>query len=174
MRLGSNIAVMTPNIETDVRIDQDRLDVEWRRQPELFLRYSELAAEARISCDRAKTALDVTIAETDARVRSAATERKPTETQIANTVLLDPQVRGAHDAFLAAKNRQDLLQSAVRAMEQRKDALENLVRLGLAGYFATPRVQGPEHSAALTTGAEQTRRDVASDTLQRRRRVDPT
>ena len=46
----------------------------------------------------------------------------------------------ANEEFLNAKYEVDVAQAAVVAMSQRKDALENLVRLHGQQYFAGPKV----------------------------------
>ena len=159
------------NYNKDLKIEADALDVEWVRQPELFMRYSEHCARSRTECDKAKEQLDVVRAEADLEIRSKY-EKKPSEAQIANEVLLHPKVRGATEAWNQAKHQQDLMLAAVRAFDQRKSALENLVRLAGQGYYAGPQVGAEELKTLSQRIAErqQDNREGANEKLRTRRR----
>ena len=130
-----------PNLEKDIQIDPNALDVEWMRQPEIYLKYAEESAKAQSEADRAKDKLEVVEAEVDAEVRMQYSDtKKPTETQIAGIVLTNQRVILAKESLIQAKERASLLSSAVKAFDQRKNALENLVRLWAGSYFAGPSV----------------------------------
>ena len=138
-----------PDYNKDLMIDPDGLDVEWLNQPARYMRYSELSAQARRDVDRAKAALDVVRATLDRDIRQHPDKfslDKITESAVQSVLVVDPKYRTASDAVIQAQYEADLLNSAVRAFDQRKSALEGLVRLQGQGYFAAPSVP---HDLAL-------------------------
>lgn len=131
------------NYEKDVTIDVNALDVEWIDQPRILLRYAKNAAECRSMLDSAKEELDYTKAELDKKVRTNPEKyglEKVTEGAIQNIILTSKEYQAANDNFLKAKFDVDIAQAAVQAINQRKDALENLVKLHGMQYFAGPKV----------------------------------
>lgn len=132
------------NFEEDVRIDPEALDVEWLRQPQLMLRYASELAEARTQADFAKDALDVAEAEIDADIRAnpamyIGDDKKLTEATVSGLVTRDQKVRSRAEQLNRARESVGLLQAAVNAIETKKTALENLVRLLGQQYFAGPK-----------------------------------
>jgi hypothetical protein len=131
------------NFEDDIHIDESALDVEWLRQPALMAQYCQHAAHAKAVMDRAKEKLDVVEAEMDRDIRDFP-ERynlsKLTETLVKSTVLLTQERQIAAQACIDTKYEYDMAQAAVRAMDQKKTALENLVKLHGMSYFAGPAV----------------------------------
>jgi hypothetical protein len=131
------------NYEEDIKIDPTALDVEWLRQPELMIRYAKHSARMRIDLDEKKQALDIARAEADQLIRSNPEkyiDGKVTETAITNCILVNGNYKAAQKAFSDAKFESDMAQAAVNAFEQRKSALENLVRLHGQQYFAGPKM----------------------------------
>lgn len=129
------------NFEEDIRIDESALDVEWLLQPELMMNYSREAAKARKRVDKSKEALDVVKAELDRDIRSNPENygiSKITESVVSNTIILAEEYQEAAKDLIQAKYEADLTSSAVRAVEQRKNALENMVKLHGQQYFAGP------------------------------------
>lgn len=128
----------------DCSIDPDALDIEWLEQPNTFLFYAEAMANARLEMDRAKEQMDVTKAQVDTEIRRghALSGTKPkerlTETQISNLVIQDRKYRDTVDIHIQSKHNFEILSARVKALEQRKVALENLVRLNGQQYFASP------------------------------------
>jgi len=138
------------NYEEDMRIDDQMLDVEWLEQPEKMFKYCKLAAEARRDLDAAKEKVDIVKADLDKQIRSTPAVfgiEKITETAIQNVILTRTEYIKANNSFMQLKYEVDMASSAVRAMEQRKEALENLVRLHGQSYFAGPRVPHDDLSA---------------------------
>ena len=128
--------------QKEIEIDPDALDVEWLGQPSLFMKYSEACALARKKMDRAKEHLEVTRAELDKEIRSDPEKfevAKVTESAISSAITVHSTFRNASALFIEAKYEFDVLSRAVQAFEQRKTALENLVRLNGQGYFASPK-----------------------------------
>jgi len=150
----------------ELSIDPDALDIEWLIQPSLFIKYAEALAEARLELDKNKTELDMIRADIDNEIRQnpipySGSDKKPTETQIANLVIQHPDVQNANDRFIESKHIVELLSLAVRAFDQKKAALENLVKLHGQQYFAgpmEPRNIGNEYHRSLKS--QQTRSRV--------------
>jgi len=129
--------------ERDMYIDCDSLDVEWLEQSMLMMRYSTYEADKEREKDLAKEALDLVKADLDRNIRENPDKygiAKPTETAISNTIISQEEYKEAYHKFLNIQYEYNIAKSATRAVAQRKDALENLVRLHGQQYFAGPRV----------------------------------
>jgi len=146
--------------EKDLAIDPDALDVEWLQQPQLFFRYAREQAEAKARADEAKERLDVTRAELDTTVRSAYQDAgvKFTEAVVSAAIIVHPEYKEAMAEYMTLTADANLLSSAVRAMDQRKSALENLVRLHGQEYFAGPKE--PRDLSQATRDRLRERNDV--------------
>ena len=131
------------DLVNDLRIDESALDVEWLGQAALMGQYVVLAAETRMEMDKAKERLDLAKAELDKDIRMDPDKydvSKITEGVVLTTVLMQAKYKEASDAFIEAKYEYECAMGAVRAIEHRKTALENLVRLNGQSYFAGPSV----------------------------------
>jgi len=131
------------NYEDDISIDESALDVEWLRQPELMMKYGREAAQKRKDMDLAKEKLDLIRSKLDKEIRENPESRglvKITEAAIQNTILLQPEYQSASNDYISAKYEYEVIMVAVKAMEAKKSALENLVRLHGQQYFAGPKV----------------------------------
>lgn len=143
------------NYEDDIKIDETALDVEWLEQPSLMMKYAQLAAEMRSEMDKAKEALELVKSELDKDIRSNPEKyglEKITDKVVENTIPTQNDYRRASKRYLDAKFNSDIAFGAVKAVDARKDALENLVRLHGQQYFAGPKVP----------------RDLSSETERRR------
>lgn len=128
--------------ETDIQIDEQALDVEWLDQPRLMMRMCQHAEGARQESDWAKERLDIKKAELDRAIRADPEEyqiKRISEAAIQNAIQLDPEYQKVSKKFIDAKYESNMANAAVRAFDQRKTALENLVRLHGQQYFAGPR-----------------------------------
>lgn len=129
--------------EKDITISPDNLDIEWLEQPSLMIKYAQHAAQMRKEVDEAKQNLDVVRAGVDKDIRSNPEKYelgKITEAVVQNAILSIPEYLEANQQLIDAKYEADMARAAVQAMEQRKDALENLVRLFGQQYFAGPKM----------------------------------
>lgn len=147
--------------EKDIQIDADGLDVEWLNQAPLMLKYAKLSAEMRKQVDLAKEKLDIVRAEVDRDIRTDPKLfgiDKITEATVQNTILLTNKYQNASSEYLEAKHEFEVSRVAVQAVEQRKDALENLVKLHGMSYFA-----GPSVPRDLSKEWEQKHRDANSE-----------
>lgn len=131
------------NYEQDINIDEESLDIEWLEQPKLMLQYSKHCADCERKRDEAKEALELIQAELDNKIRQEPEKyniEKVTEGTVKACILQRKAYKDANKAYLDAKYEFNIAKGAVEAFEQRKVALENLVRLHGQSYFAGPSV----------------------------------
>ena len=132
---------MDLNYERDVSIDETALDVEWLQQPNLMYKYAKYQAETKKAMDEAKERLDFIKAKLEMDIRANPENyglSKVTESAIASTILLQPEYQEVSKKYIEAKYENDVAVAAVRAIDQKKTALENLVKLLNVSYFAGP------------------------------------
>ena len=131
------------NYEKDLTIDPSGLDTELILQPQLMLKYAKHASEMKMEVERAKEKLDIIRADLDKKIRVAPQEFgivKLTESVITSTIITQVKFRAGNEEFLEAAYEANMAQGALRALEGKKTALENLVKLHGQQYFAGPSV----------------------------------
>lgn len=127
----------------DMKIEPDELDLEWLGQPQLMVKYSAKLAEAKERRDLMKEEVDLMRAECDRDIRKAPEKfglEKITETAVSNAILTIDDYKDAQEQLRRANYDVNVLQGVVSAIEQRKAALENMVRLLGQNYFAGPSI----------------------------------
>lgn len=132
---------MDLNYEQDVSIDETALDVEWLQQANLMYKYVRYQAGTKKAMDEAKERLDFIRAKLEMDIRTNPESyglSKVTESAIASTILLQPEYQEASKKYIEAKYENEVAVAAVRAIDQKKTALENLVKLLNVSYFAGP------------------------------------
>jgi len=131
------------NYEKDTQIDPDALDIEWLSQARLMMKYTRHAAETRMEADNEKERLDLVKAGLDKEIRLDPEKfdiTKITESAIFNTIITQQKYIMANAKYIEARFEAEIAKGAVAAIEQRKTALENLVKLYGQQYFAGPKV----------------------------------
>ena len=131
------------NYNDDVSINPDALDVEWTKQAQTFFKYAELTAKARDAMDRKKEKIDILEATMGLKIRTNPASyglEKITEGAVQSTILIDQNHIDVLAELADLKYEYEVLIAAVRALDQKKSALENLVRLQGQNYFAGPSV----------------------------------
>lgn len=127
----------------DLAFNPENLGEEWQRQPILYSRYADLAAEAEMAYNKAveykKTVrsqiwLDVV----KAGEGLLGDGVKPTEKNVEAYMRQAPKYIKAKEAELEAKRVMDVLKNAVFAFHQRKVALESTVQLVVSKIYASP------------------------------------
>ena len=130
------------NLSKDPRFKVDRraLDEQWEQQPGVFLEYAERLAEANADVDRLKDKLDSLKARLDGEVRArlSASVAKVTEAMVTAAITNDAEVLAISEDLREARKEAAILKAEVQALDQRRSALENLVRLHGQEYFAVP------------------------------------
>ena len=136
------------NYEKDLYIDETNLDIEWLDQSMLFMKYAKHSAETQRDFDDVKQKLDVLKAELDKEIRENPSDfgiEKVTEGAIQSAILTTPRYQAMYEALLDTKFENDMAKNAVQAFNQRKEALENLVKLNGQQYFSGPKVPRDIH-----------------------------
>jgi len=127
---------MDTDYRDDLRIDPDALDVEWLNQAELFAKYSRMAAEAK---KRAKKKAErVKVVRSELMIEAKKLGEVKTDKQAEAYYRTHPDHQDAKEELFEAELEADILDGAVFAFHQRKVALENLAKLVVANYFASP------------------------------------
>jgi hypothetical protein len=125
-----------------LEIDQDSLDEEWMSQPELFFKYSTKEARYEKELDEAKSEFDVVKAELDKRLRANPDKygiKRISENAIEHAMIREAKFQDAEQAVHDAKYKYNIARAARIALDQRKFALESLVKLHGMNYFSNPR-----------------------------------
>jgi hypothetical protein len=130
------------DLSKDPRFEVDRraLDEQWESQPALFLEYAEKLAEVNAEVDRLKDGVEVVRAQLDSRVRKelAASVAKVTEAMVTAAIASDKDMIETLEILREAQKDAAILKAEVQALDQRRSALENLVRLHGQEYYAVP------------------------------------
>ena len=156
----------------DLSIDKHALDREWEEQPTRFHAAAVELADAREELEYAKAKLDIVHAEVYASLLRAPEEyglTKTTEASLKQAIVCQPEYKAAHDDMVQAKHAADVLDAAVKALEQRKRALEKLVDLHLSDYYSAPRSTARREVVADKSSAMRKQR-IANQTKERRER----
>ncbi len=131
------------NYEQDIQIDESALDVEWLEQARKMMVYTRKQAETQRDEELAREAYELLEAELDKKIRTSPSQygiEKITESAVKSAIATDEEYIEAKQAHIEAKFQNNIAKGAVKAFEQRKEALENLVRLNGQNYFAGPKV----------------------------------
>jgi len=160
--------------EHDIEIDQDALDLEWLEQPSLMLKYAKNLAFWKRQVEKAKTQLELVKAKLDREIRenpeSFEINTKLTEAVVFNTIIKQPEYIEANLDVINSKYEQNVAQAAVDAVDHRKSALENLVRLYGQQYFAGPSIPNDINRDWEKRVKEKRANEVVASRMMRRRK----
>ena len=140
-------------------IDPNNLDVDWDNQPKLTLHYCQMLADAWKALNEAKAEQVISSSELKrvyARMYIAVKAnpkryhlKGTTKDEVHSAVLSSKRYISKQDecfdwerAIASLNHDVDMLKAAVKAIDDRKAALENRVRLHGQGYFSKPLVKG--------------------------------
>ena len=123
-------------------IDPNELDQEWLNQPRHFYRYAKMLEKLRKTHEQLKAKFKLVAATCGKEIRQDAQKKKqkPTEAAIINAMLLMEEYQEAEKAVIEASYQVGVYEAVVKSLAQRKDALENLVRLHGQNYFSKPQM----------------------------------
>lgn len=162
------------NYEKEIKIDETALDVEWLDQPDKMLKISTELAKAKFELDIALDNLDQVKSKLDKDIRSdpdAYELPKVTDVIVGSAIIRQDEYKEANQEVIQARYNWQIAKGAVDAFEQRKNALENLVRLYGQQYFAGPKA--PRDLQAERQMAEEMKQKTnkgVSSKLNRKRR----
>jgi|AntDeeMinimDraft_5_1070356.scaffolds.fasta_scaffold06636_5 hypothetical protein len=149
---------MEINYSKLVSIDDQALDIEWLEQSRNMLKVTHMSADRRAEMDKVADALDLEFAVLDKKVRANPEKYeldKVTDAIVKNAIVREESYIAAKQEYLNAKYEYDLSKGAVQAMEQKKSALEGLVKLFMNQYFAGPSVPRDLQAELLNKRKEQ-------------------
>lgn len=154
----------TDELRTDRQLDPHELDVAALEQAELYGKWAERAAESKGVADDADLEFDVTVAKLEQKVRADPAIYgidKESEAAYKSVVRALPEYEKAGRVRNAAKTEAAKLAAAERAMAQRKNMIEELIRLHGQQYFAGPDV--PHDLIAMWQARRERRSDGVTD-----------
>lgn len=161
--------------EEFMEIDEDSLDVEWLEQPKKMVQMVKIAAKVKINMERAKDNLAQVKAELAKKVRAAPEKygiEKITIDAVNDVVQTNAKYIEAYEEYLEAVYENDVASGSVKATEQRKSSLENLVKLHGQQYFAGPKVpRNLNEQATLFREKVQRSKEVKSKIGKRLKRT---
>ena len=165
---------MDTDFKEDIKIDEFALDKEWIKQPRLFAGYCEELANADRDVGKAKEKLEVVRAELLRDIIDNPSNfglEKTTQAMIDAVIITDGRYIEAQSYLNTLLYEKNMIQNAVRAMDMKKSALENLVKLHGQNYFSTP-VSSGEHQEAVHEIKKDSAREIVKDRKRSRRRED--
>ena len=148
-------------------IDPNQLDEQWLMQPSRYRQYATQVARARDEVGNAEIGVDVCkteLKEVEAEIRLDVTanfeqhgyKKVPTLDTITAILLTNDKVKEAQGKLTSAKRTLNeawtsvnLSQAIVSALDQKKIALQELVRLHSQSYFSTPWIPSTEEGRAF-------------------------
>jgi len=126
-----------------LEIDLERLEENLKEQAGLVMECGELWAGKTAERDRAKENLSVIEAELDGYARANWVDistTKMTEKSVLGYVLNNEKQKEAMKEFIKLNEEVNILSVARNAFEHRKKAMEGLVSLHIAEYWADPKI----------------------------------
>lgn len=136
---------MSSKYRRDLAVDKYRLDEELIQQPQKFMDYVELYADAAGEKDDALDHLDITKAQIEDLVRTSPEEfgldENPKEAAIKSAIVKHPKVRRANKELRKCKKTLKILEGAKQSFEQRKTMLSKLVDLKIGGFYSEVKVR---------------------------------
>lgn len=173
------------DFEKDTSINPNQLDIEWIYQANTFMKYCHALSEAAKEMDNAKQYYETVRAQCELKVRNKPEHYcklwtgepipdKVTEAVISSILVASEGKEGtplfkAKAEWNESKFDFNILNNAKQAMEHKKVALENLVRLTGQQYFAGPKT--PRDIVKLYNAEEQNRRTTDLIKKRKQRRV---
>ena len=133
------------NYKADMRIDETALDVEWLEQANLAMKYGRYYALARRRFAEAEEKVKVVraelIAEANADPVECCNKKSPNAADIEAYYRMDDRHKEAKEEWVTAQYELDMAEIAKNEVSfTRKAALEGLVTLYVAQYFAGPKM----------------------------------
>jgi len=153
------------NFMEDIEINKYRLDEEFVQQASLYLKYSTSACKAKRDMDIAKEELDILESTLRKDIKTnpqmfvdmGKSKKGLTNDDVIGIIKTQESWQEASHKLIEIKYKNEKLWGAVRAFEQRRSSLDNLVKLSISNYYATPQSEQMV-SEEETYGQAKTRR----------------
>ncbi len=127
----------------DVAIDENSLDIEWLQQASLTMEYARHQAHCQRLLNKKKEQINVKKAELDRDIRTNPDNYdldKVTESAIQAAIITNKEYQQLQAEYIELNYDYEMAFSAVQALQSKKVALENLVKLHGQQYFAGPKL----------------------------------
>lgn len=143
------------DLESELEIAQFNLEKEWTQQPQLYLKYAMASAYFQRKLGDYEQKAKVLFA----TLKADAAEDpetclghgvKATNDRCEAYAIQHPSYIEAKDEVVQAKYNADMAMAAVFAMQQRKEALENLVKLQGMEIYSEPKMKDPDFTVKAT------------------------
>jgi len=123
----------------NLQIDMSNLHFEWLKQPMLREYWGRAHTEASNERDHCKKKLEEIKAELDIMYRTEWDNLFPnlkmTEGGIANIIANSGEYKETYSEYLETIKNTNILSNVLKVLDDRKSALDNQVKLFIAGYF---------------------------------------
>jgi hypothetical protein len=127
---------MSNDLIKDTKLDLGNLDENALEQASLCAEWSTRWATACLKRDQLKEKLTVLRATLDDKIRKEAGSEKPTENKINQTILLNEEHQQVSQELIEAQYEVNLYLAARESMDHRRKAIDALVELFKANYYA--------------------------------------
>lgn len=121
---------MNRNYKQDIEVDFYKLHENWRDQGRLYMDWSEEWANKEEEVKRRKRYLDVDIRDHPSKY---GLKSLPSEASIIAKIETDEE-------YIRLSKEEAILKSVKQAFEHRRQSLEGLTKLFIAGYFTVPNL----------------------------------
>jgi len=167
---------MFEDVKNLLKVDRNNLHIEWERQPQLFMEWSEKWVKATLKRDRLKEKIDLVKAKLDGQIRENPDlfgfTKKPTEAAISAAIVKSDEYREALDDYFRVNEEVNMLSSVRTSLEHRKKALEALTQLFISGYYSQPTLSETEVFSAKEAKHKKVKEELrkalkASERLQK-------
>ncbi len=125
------------------QININQLHKECALQPRLYHKYSDLLVTARAVYEQAKSEKEFVAAELELAIRKDPQKfglEKVTEKSVDKRVIISKRYQKANSVVLKARKEVNELEAIVTTIDHRKYALQDIVRLKLADYYADVKI----------------------------------
>lgn len=164
------------SVKEDLRIDQHNLDHEWLHHPALVEKYHGKLSELQYDRDRVKIKLETEFAKAcnDIRCNPVEYEVKGniTDGKVKEIATALPEIVELKKDLAWFEKEVTAAYGVKKALADRKDALQDLVRLYLSGYWATPRIKNDDKRNYQADDKFQEEALKGSERMKRRRETD--
>ena len=123
----------------DLRINKFKLEEECEKQPSLYGYWANELSDIRAEKDQAEDKLDLLEANVELNYRTNPPEgMKVTEATIKSMVESNAEIQKQKEIVRDKKSKLYHFETAVKALEQKKSSLDNLVTLFVKGFYSQP------------------------------------
>jgi len=139
------------DFKENIKIDKYSLDLEFEKHPMLYHEFAMDMVGAEDEKDQAKDKLELLRAQLDVQIRDNPKKfglEKITEAAISSTILQTNEYKEAQEYYNNTVGNLRILRIAVESLNQKKVALENLVKLYLGEYYSKEAPREIKENAA--------------------------